>query len=358
MNLENYVNLTVWVEELNHTIEDVLFERLKEATQAWITAFNTEGDVYGQKRKSAFINSTEENLKTKSITVNSILHELTIRNQVIFLEPPLDHARAICFSSLHDGMGVVCNLQRVQASRYEFSVHRSSVDSASGLTYSSLLDKLARSQLKAAYVTIENRLAEASAYVDRWLEFQSLWDLQADQVYNALGDDLVNWLQILAEIRKSRATFDTSEVCRSFGVITITFDQVQSRVNAKYDAWQRDIVQRFAGVLSNAMRDLFTELSRARIDLEKQSLEASSTAQAVSFITIVQKSEQKIRVWEPLVEIFRKSQNTLSRERYHFPEDWLYCDQISNEWAALNEILMRKSKQVQDQIGINDFMYR
>jgi dynein heavy chain 1 len=209
--------------------------------------------------------------------------------------------------------------------------------------------------LKSAYLTIKNRLTEASLYVDRWLQFQSLWDLQADQVYNALGDDLVNWLQILTEIRKSRATFDTSEVFRSFGVIAITFDQVQSRVNAKYDAWQRDIVQRFAGVLSIAMRDLYAELAKARIDLERQSLEASTTAQAVYFITIVQKSEQKMKVWAPLVEIFQKSQNTLSRERYHCPDDWLHVDQICGEWTALKEILTRKSKQVQDQIG-NDIL--
>jgi dynein heavy chain 1 len=134
--------------------------------------------------------------------------------------------------------------------------------------------------LKSAYLTVEGRLIEASSYVDRWLQFQSLWDLQADQVYNTLGDDLSNWLQIIVEIRKSRATFDTSEVFRSFGVIAITFDQVQSRVNAKYDAWQRDIVQRFAGVLSIAMRDLYADLQKARIDLERQSLEASTTAQA------------------------------------------------------------------------------
>jgi dynein heavy chain 1 len=214
------------------------------------------------------------------------------------------------------------------------------------------LEKLANSQLKAAYMTVEKRLSEASAYVDRWLEFQSLWDLQADQVYRTLGHDLGNWLQILTEIRKSRATFDTSEVFRSFGVIAITFDQVQSRVNQKYDAWQRDIVQRFAGVFSNAMRDLFTELTKSRTDLERQSLEASTTAQAVSFITIVQKSEQKIKIWAPLVDTFNKSQNTLSRERYHFPEDWLYVDQIQGEWTALQDILARKSKQVHDQIGI------
>ena len=110
MSLENYVNLTVWVEELNSTIEDVLLERLKEAIVAWTAVFNSEGrasEVYGHKgRKTAFNNPSEENAKTKLITMDAILHELTIRNQVIFLEPPLEHARAICFSSLHDWLGI------------------------------------------------------------------------------------------------------------------------------------------------------------------------------------------------------------------------------------------------------------
>jgi dynein heavy chain 1, cytosolic len=198
---------------------------------------------------------------------------------------------------------------------------------------------------------VEARLSEASSYVDRWLQFQSLWDLQADHVYNALGDDLSNWLQILSEIRKSRATFDTSEVARSFGVIAIKFDQVQSRVNDKYDSWQRDVVQRFASILWLAMRDLSSELNRARTELERQSLEASSTAQAVSFITVVQKTEQKTKVWEPLVDIFGKSQTTLSRERFQFPPDWLEMGQIKGEWDALRDILDRKSKQVEEKIG-------
>jgi dynein heavy chain 1 len=111
MNLENYVNLAVWVEELNLTIEDVLLERIKEAIVAWTAAFNSEGgrnEVYGHKSRKAYNSSNEETAsRTKGITMDAILHELTIRNQVIFLEPPLEHARAICFSSLHDWLGTL-----------------------------------------------------------------------------------------------------------------------------------------------------------------------------------------------------------------------------------------------------------
>jgi len=110
MNLENYVNLSVWVEELNGIIEQVLLERLKEAITAWTTAFNSEnrpGEIYGHNsRKAAFNKSADESHKKQLISVETILHELTIRNQTIFLEPPLEHAKAICFSSLHNWLGV------------------------------------------------------------------------------------------------------------------------------------------------------------------------------------------------------------------------------------------------------------
>ena len=112
MNLENYVNLTTWVEELNSTIEGILLERLKEAIIAWAARFSFEAkgtEVYGQRnRKLGYSGVTDDvAARTKSITLDSVLHELTIRNQVIFLEPPLEHARAICFSSLHDWLGNV-----------------------------------------------------------------------------------------------------------------------------------------------------------------------------------------------------------------------------------------------------------
>jgi len=114
MNLENYVNLTTWVEELNSTIEGILLERLKEAIIAWTSKFNHEPkgtELYGQRNRKVGYNNITDDLaaRTKSIILEPVLHELTIRNQVIFLEPPLEHARAICFSSLHAWFGRVIN---------------------------------------------------------------------------------------------------------------------------------------------------------------------------------------------------------------------------------------------------------
>jgi hypothetical protein len=53
----------------------------------------------------------------------------------------------------------------------------------------------------------------------------------------------------------------------------IDYEQVQARVNAKYDSWRRDILSRFGLKLGNAMKEMHANILKARHDLEQQSIE-------------------------------------------------------------------------------------
>jgi dynein heavy chain 1 len=354
LNLENYVNLAHWVGELNHKIEMIFHSRLQEAVVMWLDIFRGEkedgvdSDII-RKRQSRLEGDVEAG-NTDGLynpKLKRLVHEISIRNQVIYLDPPLEYARASWFSQLHQWLGIVCNLQKLKASRYEMNLN---VDDTEEEVFSDLPAHCAET-ISEAYTAIEGKISVISAYVEEWLRFQSLWDLQSESVYNTLGDNLSKWLQLLQEIRKSRSTFDTSDVSRSFGNLIVDYEQVQTKVNAKYDQWQHEILIKFANKLGNRMREAHAEIGKARKDLEAQSLEASSTAQAVAFITIVQQSKKKVKAWAPEVELFKHGETTLNRQRYQFPSDWLYIDQIGGEWTALNEILARKGKIVSDQTG-------
>ncbi|KAI0009506.1 cytoplasmic dynein heavy chain [Xylariaceae sp. FL0662B] len=331
LNLEQYVNLGFW-----------------RAITAWIEAFedDTPIDRIETSRRKQLAPSGEP-LKSDAPVMKHLVHEITMKNQVIYLDPPLEFARASWFLQLHDWIGIVCNLPKIKASRYQMSLTLSTVvqeEARFNDLPSDCTDILGR-----VYTSVEKKLHSISEYVDKWLQFQSLWDLQSEQVYELLGDELPKWLQLLQEIRKSRATFDTTEVSRSFGHITIDYDQVQMKVNSKYDQWQQEILVKFAGRLGTRMREVHAEIEKARSDLEVQNLEATSTAQAVQFITIVQSCTRRVKSWAPEVETFRQGQSTLVRNRYGFPSDWVDVQQVDSMWEALNEILARKSKIVQDQ---------
>ncbi|PYH83869.1 hypothetical protein BO82DRAFT_305978 [Aspergillus uvarum CBS 121591] len=347
LNLENYVNLGYWVANLNHKIELILRERLHRAIREWILSFQDATDSHHTMQISSGVQTGENEASLYSIEFPGLVHEISMRNQVLHLDPPLQYARASWFAHFDNWLGVICNLEKIKSSRYQISIDVQKIQLSEACF--ATLPQHCTNELNQVYNAIESRLKDVSAYVDKWLQFQSLWDLQSEQVYDILGDDLSQWLQLLQEIRKSRATFDTSEVSRSFGNIKIDYEQVQTRVNSKYDQWQHEILLKFGSKLGGRMREIHSEIAAARRDLEGQTLEAASTAHAVSFITIVQQCKRKAKVWEPEVDLFRQGQATLARQRYQFPSDWLHVENVDGEWQALNELLMRKSKIVQDQ---------
>ncbi|KII86258.1 hypothetical protein PLICRDRAFT_143847 [Plicaturopsis crispa FD-325 SS-3] len=282
LNLEGYANLDHWVAELDKRIETILLQRLTHIIQVWCSEFDRTDDgdtrrdplplrdITNKRRGGKGVK--EEKFLEGNMTLKPIVHEIRIQNQVIFLDPPIEYARQTWIGQLHSWLGIVCRLRRIQSSRYEIGLQMQGA-AVSETTYTSLLTHFPDNTLERPFSLIEIKVQQLTEYVNKWLQFQSLWDLEAEYVFNRLGDSLANWQQLLTEIKKARSTFDTSETQKTFGVCVIDYEQVQARVNAKYDAWQRDILSRFGVKLGNAMKEMHASILKARNDLEHHSIE-------------------------------------------------------------------------------------
>ncbi|KAI5123732.1 hypothetical protein M0805_000325 [Coniferiporia weirii] len=284
LNLEGYANLEHWVADLDKRIEGILLARLTSTIQLWCSEFDkTDDDTRNTIIRDVTIKRRgDKRLKDdkppeRNLTLKPIIHEIRIQNQVIFLDPPIEYARQTWIKQLHEWLAVVCRQRRIQSSRYEIGLQMQA-GATSETTYTSLLTHFSDNTLERPFVLIENKVQQLKEYVAKWLQFQSLWDLEAEYVFNRLGDSLSHWQQLLTEIKKARSTFDTSETQRSFGACVIDYEQVQARVNAKYDAWQRDILSRFGVKLGNAMKDMHAQILKARNELEHQSIEGLTGA--------------------------------------------------------------------------------
>ena len=95
-------------------------------------------------------------------------------------------------------------------------------------------------------------------------------------------------MKLLTDIKKSRATFDTSDSKKEFGPIVIDYGKVQSKVSLKYDSWHKEALSKFGSMLGGEMASFHTNVSKSRSELEQQTIEAASTTDAVNFITYVQ----------------------------------------------------------------------
>ena len=69
-------------------------------------------------------------------------------------------------------------------------------------------------------------IKEAEKYVETWLSYQSLWEIDIKNVFNQLGDDINKWSILLNEIKAGRSTFDNNETEIFFGSIQINYSNV------------------------------------------------------------------------------------------------------------------------------------
>ncbi|ANB15357.1 dynein heavy chain [Sugiyamaella lignohabitans] len=329
LSLEVYTNVAQFVSILNGKIKVILAERCEDLIAMWVTVF--------QDPQSKI---TGDNLFLK---MKFATHELTLRNQVVHLSPPLKSTRVVWLAHLQDIISSICKLSKIEANRFDQLGKGKDKKSFSNIPL-----EISHSLL-TAYKTIDNLLFHAENYLERWYQFQNLWDLEASRVFDILGDDMERWLQILSEIRKARTTFDTNEAYKEFGLLRIDIRPVQARIVSKYDAWQRDIIRQFAEILNSKMRDTCSEIEASRRDLEKQVIDISSTQAVVACIFAIQHSTKNLDRWEHSVSIFGRGEATLARYRFQFPSSWLYILHIVNEWNALNEILSRKKKALDQQ---------
>jgi len=123
---------------------------------------------------------------------------------------------------------VICGLERVDTTR--------STLSASEKSYKNLLLKMGEKfNIRQAYETLEKVFNDAIDYFDTWKSYQALWDIDLDQVFAQLGDNIDNWNQLLKQIRQGRKLFDSNEDFKSFGGLEITYNNVSSKVSNKYD---------------------------------------------------------------------------------------------------------------------------
>ena len=347
LSLHQYSNLHAWVGKLDEEVEKKLSIRLQAGIEAWTKALE------GRPEES------DDTMDTDSPTqpahkvggdpqIKRMIHEIRITNQIMYLYPSIEDCRFTLLQQFFSWQAIVTCQNRIQSTRYQVGLDRPSIQ-----TYKDLLTKLpgGMSVLEMSYRGIENTISSVSKYVDEWLRYQALWDLQSDTLVSKFKDNIPNWMQLLTDIKKSRATFDTSDSRKEFGPVLIDYGKVQSKVSLKYDSWHKDALGKFGSMLGNEMSQFHTQIAKARNDLEQQTIEAASTSEAVNFITDVQALKRKMKAWEKQVGTFKDGQRILERQRFQFPSSWLHVDNVDGEWSAFNEIIKRKNVAISSQVA-------
>ena len=348
LSLHAYSNLHAWVARLDEVVEEKLAARLQAGIQAWTKVLEGKEEAEMDLDMDTDAPATPAHAPGGDPQIKKQTHDIRITNQIMYLYPCIEDCRYNILQQLFAWQAIVTSQNRIQSTRYQVGLDRPITQ-----TYKDLLTKLpgGSNVLENAYSIIEKTIKEVKGYVEEWLRYQALWDLQPDALTTKFGEDIGAWMKLLNDIKKSRATFDTSESKKEFGPVVIDYAKVQSKVSLKYDSWHKDALSKFGALLGSEMGAFHTNVAKARGDLEQQTIDSASTSDAVSFITYVQGLKRKMRGWEKQVDIYREGQRILERQRFQFPTQWLHVDNIDGEWGAFNEIIRRKDASIQNQVN-------
>ncbi len=160
-------------------------------------------------------------------------------------------------------MGIICSLPRLEATRYETSnVGPKDQGRRDTNNYSSILKKISSDVLQGAYKKINSIISDSENYVKTWLNYQALWEIDSKKLYSVLEDNIDKWHQLLNEIKQGRSTFDNSETERYFGSVLVDYRLVQAKINNKYDAWHKEMLEHFGTTYNDKLKKFFSTICK------------------------------------------------------------------------------------------------
>ncbi|KUF96061.1 valine--tRNA ligase [Phytophthora nicotianae] len=349
LSLAGYANLHVFVKNLNVLISEMLGKKLEVLLQRWVACFGPQPDE----------KSFQAALAEAGLTVTT--HQILLKNQVLYLEPSVGDARREWLAQLQNLLNSVCDLPKIQTSSYENVYGKSTVlalsspprKSASSrwreAVFKEALNKVPLDLLIKAYGVLDVTVSDVEKYASTWLQYQALWDMDAQTALNSFGEDLRKWQQILVDIKNERNAFDAVFNTKRFGPMVINYQQVQAQVNVKYDAWHNEFLAYFGDLLRDQINSFYSTISSKRTLLEQHALEAA-TAQVVAAITLIQEMRQMRVQWEEAVESFEQGERLLKKQRYRFTADWPSLANVEGEWEAFIQLLERKTAAMESQL--------
>lgn len=339
LNLENFSNLSKFVDKVNGFVEQALAEMARSAVLKWVHCIENVEEIPYPTTQSL---SSFPYLPQK----NWLSHEIILQHNLICLQPPIFSLKDKLYQSLHECIFVCSDSGKLIAERYDVKVANARSENSTAAKFE-VHAKLA-SELNSGYEAIESTVGKIKGYMRAWYPFQSLWEMNIEQ-FTRQVHSLSDWLAILQSMRKHRSTFETSSSTRHFGPIDIHYSQVQDRIQTKYDAWQRELTAVLAKHLAKDMSSAQSQLLSLRRDIEGSNLNVNNTLGAVSFITTVFSCEERITELSANLDLYHESNTTLSRMRFSFPNDWVFPDQIEGDCLALQEIIFKQQSRIKEQ---------
>ena len=118
------------------------------------------------------------------------------------------------------------------------------------------------------YRYIDKCIKDTDNFSKQWLSYQVLWETNVDEVKLKLGDDLKEWLRMLADYRDARKILDGDTDNVRFGAIDVSYFNIKSQISLKYDSWWHELLTMFTHTLGSGVLSLLSTLKDGKFSTD------------------------------------------------------------------------------------------
>ncbi|KAG2383609.1 hypothetical protein C9374_004280 [Naegleria lovaniensis] len=351
-------NMPSWVKLLNENIETVLLARLNELMDMWLSEYkgmysstvskpNLLDEDFEEDSKCQ--ESPEDYSIFSQLNISKFEIEIKIVNRSLKVMPSVHRAQAYWTSRLSTCLSWICDLCVIQSDRYD-----KVFASEKRKTFKYLLERVSDEKLHTIFILIQKSSRKADKYVQQWLQYQSMWDMDIGQVMSEINT-LGAWVQLLKDLSKAKLVSDNGLYSKDFGPIVVNYRDVYEKLNVKYDDTLRQLLIRFSTEMKESMKNVFLSMSKERQEIESVRVERS-TQDAIKYLRHIKTIKKQFNSWESDIKLFKEGEKLIIDYNCKLPEAWVFADNIESEWNAFKQITNLKNdavRSMKDQITKN-----
>lgn len=319
LSYENFNDFDKFIQIINGDIQNVLIEKCQQK----LNSFN-----------EALISSDSSDVLPKGN------HSILFQNQSFILSPPLEDTKQAWYSEFNKFFDIIENQSRIQI---DGKIEKFKITSNSSITVDILRN------LKIIDELMNNSLS----YFEKWLVLENLWDLDlnTDDEFNKLFGNVVepitidDWLQVFNKIINLRSLFDRPENFFTINnYLQIDFAKVQSRTVMKFDNFQNTLLNKFALSFQIDLINFNNDLLNARNLLEPALNIQMMTPKLITVLENHFHYKTSINSIQEKISSFNKGQTLLQKRKFKAPQDWIFVEQLENNFSIVKTLLERKDK--------------
>ena len=237
-------------------------------------------------------------------------------------------------------------------------VYASASENKEDDSFSSIIANLNKDAIREGFGLIEALMERVMQFTNGWLQNQAVWKLNPKEIAESMGSNVDMWQKLLSGLSKAKADLESESIEKVIGCVHVNLEQVQSSMSIRYDALQKDLLTSFSELVLEQTKQFSQVLSSTRSELERLSVNAS-TNETINLILLVREVVHNLQTWKSQKNALMNCQVLLDNQNYNYPSEWIYSQQLENDWSSLEQILNRRQESIkasQEQLKKNIIM--